>query len=873
MEDRSLLDKEPPAAGAAAAAAAVDHKVDDEYDEIAAKLKELMDDARHAAGQDRDRVLHGNVRGWKKDRLHAFIDDNNAGLPDDAKAAMKAHMTSSLDITSLKTPKKILGMLVALLGVKRIKGDAWPKLLAESGAEKIGNLADDFTAADCKEIFLDEDIAALEEDPEAWLAELEDQGIEGVDAESALKVKAKIAEIDEAAKARAPTVVPAVERLVREATEMQKIYDEEKTEAGPRFTTINRACTLLPEVWRLLRDGELATAVDEIEKAIETAAAADDDKAKNNKGEWTSSKYATEALADVRRVGTYGLDDSLQDFINKEEQQQQQQQQQDAVAPAEEKKEGANVDDDGSESKEDGPCTVVPLDLGEILPEIVDEVSSSTQKLMPNPSATPGAAATITKDLAADYRTQLDMPETTDDERKAKYELISATSQNFINDVAIVGKRIVEEIFIPSSCYRQLSFKPSSGIGGIAGGRKYVVNGVLYKLASAAEQGSPYQDSFEAANKGAAHDLRGATALSNAAQAIMKREPGTELPHVTLNAVVDYLGFRLQAMPLLPLGPGSLKVGSEDAGDTIYSEGMIAGMFEKLAAELGMAPHRVLQSMDQQKKKELEVNLQKLETNSSGDSAAIEAIEKTKAELTDFKKKEVTTSFGIDVEGHLDRDGRPVALDLARVFSPEHIAETKHLSTKTPGSIFVRHLRPELIKEFAASDSGAPLSADALSNFSSGASDSMEMNERVREATRFLLSEKIPQAAESMDEEAAKGDDDGQLEQVRTGAEVSRFLHEQGINVRHMGLVYHHCKHAKVRASLLQEMLVRTVKNIMRHAARDTVQRSGRANVTEVRKLYTMILNMTFYEAKGDDTVIGGGFRADAARFWQVDIW
>ena len=532
MEDRSLLEKEsqPPAAGAAAAA--VDHRVGDEYDKIVAKLKDLMDAARHAAGQHRDRVLDGNVRGWAKDRLHAFIDDNDAGLPDDAKAVMKAHMTSSLEITRLKTPKKILEMLVALLGVKRIKGDAWPKLLAESGAEKTGNLADDLNAADCKEIFLDEDVAALEQDPEAWLAELEDQGIEGVDAESALKVKAKIVEIDEAAKARAPAVVPAVERLVREATETQKIYDKEKNEAGPRFATINRACTLLPEVWQLLRDGELATAVDEIEKAIETAAAAEYDKAKKNKGERASSKYATEALADVRRVGTYGLDDSLQDDIDKEEQQQQQRRQ-DAVAPAEEKKEGANVDDDDddSESKADGRYSVVPLDLGEILPEIVDEVSSSTQKSPPNPSATPSAAATITKDLAADYRTQLDMPETTDDERKAKYELISATSQNFINDVAIVGKRIVEEIFIPSSCYRQLSYKPSSGMGGIAGGRKYVVNGILYKLASAAEEGSPYAGSFEAANKGAAHDLRGATALSNAAQEIMKREPGTELPH------------------------------------------------------------------------------------------------------------------------------------------------------------------------------------------------------------------------------------------------------------------------------------------------------------------------------------------------------
>ena len=41
-----------------------------------------------------------------------------------------------------------------------------------------------------------------------------------------------------------------------------------------------------------------------------------------------------------------------------------------------------------------------------------------------------------------------EMAEDDDTKRKAKFELISEISQNFINDVAIVGKRIVEEIFI-----------------------------------------------------------------------------------------------------------------------------------------------------------------------------------------------------------------------------------------------------------------------------------------------------------------------------------------------------------------------------------------------------------------------------------------
>eukprot|EP00947_MAST-08B_sp_MAST-8B-sp1_P003066 g3066.t1 len=399
-------------------------------------------------------------------------------------------------------------------------------------------------------------------------------------------------------------------------------------------------------------------------------------------------------------------------------------------------------------------------------------------------------------------------------------------------------------------------------MGGIAGGRKYIVNGILYKLASAAEEGSPYENSFEAANKAAAHDLRGATAISNAAEAIKKREPGKAVLHVTLNALVDYLGFRLQAMPTLPLESGSLKLGSGDAGDSVKDEDKkLTAMFEEVAAELRMAPHRILQSADKAEKQKCKAKLVELEKNNKGGNTETAAIKDLKAELAAFDEKEVTTPFGLDVEGHLDREGRPVALDFARVFSPEDIRETKHLSMKTPGTIFVRHLRPELIKKFASSKDGAPLSADALSMFASGASDGPEMNERVKKATKWLLEDVIPKAAKELD----------QASPIKEGDEISPLLHERGINVRHMGLVYHHCADDEVRMALLAEMVARTIKNLMRHAAREAVQRWGCADIAGVRKLYTELLNLVFQisaptnDAKGNDDPL--------QRFWQADIW
>ena len=113
--------------------------------------------------------------------------------------------------------------------------------------------------------------------------------------------------------------------------------------------------------------------------------------------------------------------------------------------------------------------------------------------------------------------------------------------------------------------------------------------------------------------------------------------------------------------------------------------------------------------------------------------------------------------------------------------------------------------------------------------------------------------------------------DEAQPADIKRGAEISPFLHERGINVRHMGLVYHHCANDEVRTALLAEMVARTIKNLMRHAAREAVQRWSRADIAGVRKLYTELLNLVFQmsdastaDAKGDDPL---------QRFWQADIW
>ena len=406
-----------------------------------------------------------------------------------------------------------------------------------------------------------------------------------------------------------------------------------------------------------------------------------------------------------------------------------------------------------------------------------------------------------------------------------------------------------------------MSFKPK-GMGGIAGGRKYVQNGVLYKLASAIEADSPYGGSFEAANKAAAHDLRGAIAFSNAVERLRRNgetaagSKERQLPHVTLCALVDYLGFRLQAQALLPLESGqSLKLGSDDGGDTIHNkDDELFDMFKRVAEELDMAPHGVLVKKDRREKARKEAHL-KLMIGAGGRSEDDDLVKAIRGSIAQFDQREVQVPFGADVEGHRDNQGRPVALDFHRVFSPEHILVTDHLhSNEATGSIFVRFLRPELIKRFVQSGrpDAAPPSADALSNFGAGSSSEREMNRRTRAATEFLVGTVVPEAAKELDEYPP-----GMV------TNLPAFLHEKGINIRHLGLVFHHCSSAAARNLLLREMVVRTLKNLMRQGARNVLKHLGRASLSSVKTLYTKVLNLAFH-------LVG---EVEANDFWTVDIW
>jgi len=114
-----------------------------------------------------------------------------------------------------------------------------------------------------------------------------------------------------------------------------------------------------------------------------------------------------------------------------------------------------------------------------------------------------------------------------------------------------LGKIIISEAFLPD----QLTIKPFSTLGGHAGGKKYLYNGILFKLQT--DWMSIYGGDFYAMKTGGLE-----------LKALM-RYYGCKGLHVPLMAVIDYRGFRLVAESFLPINKNTLAHGSSDGGRTI----------------------------------------------------------------------------------------------------------------------------------------------------------------------------------------------------------------------------------------------------------------------------------------------------------------
>eukprot|EP00026_Physarum_polycephalum_P001843 Phypoly_transcript_01846.p1 GENE.Phypoly_transcript_01846~~Phypoly_transcript_01846.p1 ORF type:complete len:502 (+),score=60.52 Phypoly_transcript_01846:73-1578(+) len=266
-------------------------------------------------------------------------------------------------------------------------------------------------------------------------------------------------------------------------------------------------------------------------------------------------------------------------------------------------------------------------------------------------------------------------------------ELAYTSMANLYNDfehvVRIYGKIIISERFLP---FAQKSIPPAYYMGGHAGGEKYIVQGILFKFS--VDKNNLYNGDQYAA-KAAGHDLK---------SLIQVYKCRTKGMHTPMMCLVDYLGYRLIAMSMLPVDLSTLCYGSCDAGNEVRCD--IPEFNEKMA-KLGKA-----------------LNL--------------------KAHAVGAQGKEIVGPC--DIEGHKGRDNRFYLLDFARLFPPE----APVLISNHKNAHLYRLLRPELVRRFEV-----PLSSDAFTLF--GKRGAGIHNKEVRQATESLLNECIPHFAGVLD--------------------------------------------------------------------------------------------------------------------------
>jgi hypothetical protein len=146
-----------------------------------------------------------------------------------------------------------------------------------------------------------------------------------------------------------------------------------------------------------------------------------------------------------------------------------------------------------------------------------------------------------------------------------KYKLRIALYQlqsDFATFASGIARIIIEELHLPPT---MKSIQPAVGVGGIAGGEKYIVQGCFFKFASDLKH---LYGSDEFAMKSAAWELKGINAYKNLSIPMLCS------PLVRL---IDYLGYRIIVSSLLPLpnsstGIQSLVYGSGDQCQTVHSD-------------------------------------------------------------------------------------------------------------------------------------------------------------------------------------------------------------------------------------------------------------------------------------------------------------
>lgn len=398
---------------------------------------------------------------------------------------------------------------------------------------------------------------------------------------------------------------------------------------------------------------------------------------------------------------------------------------------------------------------------------------------------------------------------------------ISNLMHDFVFNVETYAKVIINELNVDDS---KKTIKPVE-VGGIAGGKKYVVQGILFKFCKDPRLskkppiwlygGDKPRDDY--AMKAAGLELQGLSLLATPSLMTTLRHP--------LMSLIDYKGFRMVAMCLLPLDVTSLRYGSDDGGKTVVaSDPTLNRAMEKVGRMFNLKKHTV-------------------------------------------GKERVPIIGPGDIEGHLGTDGRYYLLDFARLMPPE-APPSSQSDAYADRAVFYKMLRPEIVKEFHV-----PLSSDAFTGWSKYDNDIVASERDIREATKKMFDEVIPTLARDLDDtdisdffervlkEDAANDVDYLLVKLNKQTNTVYEMHRRGINMRHIGRLRKLVKNKYWRIMLLSEAMSRCIKHQIRYKMRKAVKNSiGVSSESSCKDLVLEHVNIFFGSSRESD------------RFWKKKI-
>ncbi|EFA80095.1 leucine-rich repeat-containing protein [Heterostelium album PN500] len=314
-----------------------------------------------------------------------------------------------------------------------------------------------------------------------------------------------------------------------------------------------------------------------------------------------------------------------------------------------------------------------------------------------------------------EFQTLLAMEDT-----ELKFRKLSHLARDFVYAAKIYATIIINELCLP---FEQKSLRPVD-MGGFAGGLKYYCQGILFKFAMDSMlnedcwmYGGPVpRDDY--ASKSASNELKGLISY------YMAQVNGLHYP---LIALIDYKGFRLIALSLLPINSDTIRYGSSDSGSIVHDS--IVDLSQKMAEagkRINLKPHLV---------------------------GSVE------------EHSKVLPSPG-DLEAHLGNDNRYYVIDFSRTFPPEALVKRDDVNKR---SIFYNLLRPEFVAKWER-----PLCSDAFTGWQRLDAEKQEHNAEVEDATQHLLTVIIPQLSLKLDREY-KGTSLFSANPVVPGEEPSNF--------------------------------------------------------------------------------------------------